>query len=165
LTCAALCINVELQNTFHQLAMHATLRKLLIAGTAVNSAAFGQTELTFAPQQLSGWWAESYNTDATCGPQNLRVKHEFSNDGKRLRLRFDRKWKTELGESEGFEATVLASTERTLVVRYDGESRKKRNGQAVEWELSIVAPGVYRWRETEWPAGKVNTVVGIKCSN
>jgi hypothetical protein len=146
--------------------MHATLLKLLVAGAAVvGSDAIGQTELTFAPQHLSGWWAESYNTDPTCGPQNLRVKYESSNDGKRLRLRFDRKWKTELGESEGFEATVIASTERSLVVRYDGESRKKRNGQPVEWELSIVAPGVYRWRETEWPPGEVNTVVGIRCSN
>ena len=129
----------------------------------LSQAAVGQPALQFDAKQLSGWWAESYNTDVTCGPQNLRVRHEFSADGRRLLLRFDRKWKTELGETEKFEATVVSSTERTLTIRYDAETRKKRNGQPVEWELSIVAPGVYRWRETEWRAGEVNTVVGLRC--
>jgi hypothetical protein len=123
-----------------------------------------QTELEFDQNALSGWWAESYNTDITCSPENLRVKHGFSSDGKRLLLQFDRKWKTDLGETGQLEATVLSQTRRSIVILYDGETRKKRNGQLVEWELSIVAPGVYRWRETEWLSGKVNTVVGIKCS-
>ncbi len=125
---------------------------------------FAQSTLSFSPEQLSGWWAESYNADLACGPQNLRVKHEFSKDGKRLNLRFDRKWKTELGKKDGISATILKSTQRTIVIRYDGESRRKQNGELVEWELSIVAPGVYRWRETDWPAGEVNNVVGIRCT-
>lgn len=135
---------------------------LLVATPYLSAQA--QTGEEFDRKSLSGWWAESYNTDITCGPQNLRVRHEFSPDGKRLLFRFDRKWKTELGETEQFEASVISQTRRSIVIRYDGESRKKRNGQQVEWELSIVAPGVYRWRETEWPAGDVNTVVGVKCS-
>lgn len=129
--------------------------------TAVGAA---HADNSFDMKQLSGWWAESYNTDVTCGAQNLKVKHEFSADGKRLYLRFDRKWQTELGETDHTEATVLSSTERTLVIQYDGESRYRPDGKLQEWELSIVAPGVYRWRETSWPAGDVNTVVGVRCS-
>jgi hypothetical protein len=85
-------------------------------------------------------------------------------DGKRLEMRFDRKWKTELGETDHFGATIVSATTRTLVIRYDGETRLKRSGKPVEWELAVVAPGVYRWRETEWRPGEVNTVVGIRCS-
>ena len=134
---------------------------LIVASSLLSTQA--QSNEEFDKTSLSGWWAESYNTDITCGSQNLRVKHEFSTDGKRLLLRFDRKWKTELGEAEKFEATVVSQTRRSIVIRYDNERRKKRSGQQVEWELSIVAPGVYRWRETEWPVGEVNTVVGVKC--
>jgi hypothetical protein len=118
----------------------------------------------FDPSQLSGWWGESYNTDQTCGSQNLKATMRVDGPSKRLEMRFDRKWKTELGESEGFGATIVSATARTLVVRYDNEKRTTRNGQLQEWELSVVAPGVYRWRETSWPAGEVNTVVGIRCS-
>jgi hypothetical protein len=88
----------------------------------------------------------------------------FSSDGKRLQLVFDRPWQTELGLLTQFNATIVSSTERTLVIRYDNETRKRRNGQPVEWELSIAAPGVYRWRETEWKPNEVNTVVGIRCA-
>lgn len=50
-------------------------------------------------------------------------------------------------------------------MRYDNETRLNANGKLVEWQLIIVAPGVYlRWRETDWPEGKVNGVVGIRCS-
>jgi hypothetical protein len=67
--------------------------------------------------------------------------------------------------AEKFSATILSSTQRTLVIRYDGERRLKRNGEPIEWELSIAAPGVYRWRETGWEPARVNTVVGIRCSD
>lgn len=119
----------------------------------------------FKRAELAGWWAESYNTDVACGPKNLRVKYEFSDDGKRLLLKFDRRWKTQIGETSQLGSTVLSSTERSLVIRYDTEKRTKKNGQLVEWELTIVAPGVYRWRETEWETGEVNAVVGIKCAS
>jgi hypothetical protein len=87
-----------------------------------------------------------------------------SADGKRLEMQFDRKWKTELGETDHFGASIVAASSRTLVIRYDGETRLKRSGKPVEWELAIVAAGIYRWRETEWTPGEVNTVVGIRCS-
>jgi len=131
---------------------------------AAVSVGVAQADNSFDMKQLSGWWAESYNTDVTCSADNLKVKHELSADGKRLSLKFDRRWQTELGEMDHVEATVLSSTERTLVIQYDGESRSRPDGKLQEWELSIVAPGVYRWRETSWPTGNVNPVVGIRCS-
>jgi len=121
--------------------------------------------LPFQVDQLSGWWAESYSPQPACDPSNLRVRHVFSEDGKRLEIIFDRPWRTELGMAEKFGATILSATDRTLVIRYDGETRRTRNGQPVEWEMSIAAPGVYRWRETSWDPTAVNTVVGIRCSN
>jgi hypothetical protein len=140
---------------------------LLVATTIVATTTFAVTNPTSFPfdrSQLSGWWGESYNTDFTCGPQNLKTTMEVSPDGKRLKMRFDRKWKTELGETDQFASTIISATNRTLVIQYDGETRLKKSGKPVEWELAIVAPGVYRWRETEWKPGDVNTVVGIRCS-
>ena len=136
---------------------------VLVAASVHCIAATDLTPFPFDPAQLAGWWAESYNTDTTCGPQNLRTTMQVDPVAKRLEMRFDRMWKTELGERDRFGARILSATARSLVIQYDGETRKKRSGEPVEWELSIVAPGVYRWRETEWRAGEVNTVVGIRC--
>ncbi|MCU0869107.1 MAG: hypothetical protein MUF30_05790 [Burkholderiales bacterium] len=139
-------------------------RTVLTVVAALTASLHAHAAPVFSPDQLSGWWAESYNTDVACGPQNLRAKHEFSADGKRLVIRFDRKWTTELGEMEKVEAIIVGSSDRTITIRYDGETRRKDSGALQEWELTIVAPGVYRWRETDWPVGEVNTVVGIRCS-
>lgn len=130
----------------------------------ISYAAINPSPFPFDRGQLSGWWGESYNTDLACGPQNLKTTMEVTPDGKRLNMRFDRKWKTELGETEQAGATIISATSHTLTIRYDGETRLKRSGQPVEWELVIVAPGVYRWRETDWALGEVNSVVGIRCS-
>jgi len=120
----------------------------------------------FDPAQLAGSWAESYNTDSACGAENVKSTLALTADKKRLEIHLDRKIKTDLGgdETDQIGATVISAAQRTIVIRYDGETRKKKSGQPVEWELAIVAPGVYRWRETEWRPGTVNTVVGIRCS-
>lgn len=146
------------------------MRTMILLTCALLGAAFHCDAATdpspfpFDPQQLSGWWAESYDTDVTCGPRNLRVAMQIDAVAKRLEMRFDRKWKTELGELERAGAKILFATGRTLVIRYDNETRKGSNGEPVEWELAVVAPGVYRWRETDWPPGEVNIVVGVRCS-
>ena len=49
-------------------------------------------------------------------------------------------------------------------MRYDGEKRLNTNGKPMEWELAMVAVGVYHWRATDWALGKVNAGVGINCS-
>jgi hypothetical protein len=142
------------------------IRKLALI-VALNTSSWAATDpspFPFDPAQLSGWWAESYNTDLACGSKNLHTTMQVDPSSKRLEMKFDRKWKTELGEREHFGATIISATNRTLIIQYDGESRLKRSGKPVEWELAIVAPGVYRWRETEWQAGAVNTVVGVRCS-
>lgn len=135
----------------------------LLTASIVSFAAADPKLMSFDRAQLSGWWGESYNTDLACGSENLKTTMEISSDGKRLEMRFDRRWKTELGETDHFGATIVAATSRTLTIQYDNETRKKASGKPVEWELAIVAPGVYRWRETEWKSGEVNTVVGIRC--
>ncbi len=88
---------------------------------------------------------------------------EISADGKRLDMRFDRLWETELGKTDRMGAKIISATSRSLVIQYDNETRLKVTGKPEEWELIIVAPGVYRWRETDWKEGKVNIVVGIRC--
>ena len=152
-----------MQRTSH---IFATVALLCAGGLAqAVSAPSAQPEgLAFPVSQLSGWWAESFSSVPACDPGNVRTRQVFSPDGKRLQLVFDRPWKTELGLLTQVGATIVFSTERTLVIRYDGETRLKRNGQPVEWELSMAAPGVYRWRETEWKPSEVNTVVGIRCA-
>jgi hypothetical protein len=137
---------------------------LIVSQLAVAQTASQPRTLAFDIAQLSGWWAESYSSVPACDPSNVRTRQVFSEDGKHLKFLFDRPWQTELGPATEFEATIISSTDRTLVIRYDNESRKKRTGQPVEWELSIAAPGVYRWRETEWKREEVNTVVGIRCT-
>jgi hypothetical protein len=139
---------------------------LLIVGVCQTSSASTDTSpFPFNREQLAGWWAESYNTDLACGPQNVRSTMEISPDGKRLDMRFDRLWKTAQGETDHISAAIVSSTSRSITIRYDRETRLKSNGQPQEWELTIVVPGVYRWRETDWKEGKVNVVVGIRCSS
>lgn len=89
---------------------------------------------------------------------------QLSDDRQKLVIFNDRTWVSKLGETNRFSATVLAETDRSLTLRYDAENRRTADGKLVEWQLIFVAPGVFRWRETDWPEGKVNGVVGIRCS-
>jgi hypothetical protein len=141
------------------------LRSLIILAITLplSAAAEDASPFPFDRTQLSGWWGESVNTAPACGFQNLKTAMEISQDGKRLAIRYDRKWSTALGTHDGASASIVAATSRTLTIRYDDETRRKASGKPVEWELSMVAPGVYRWRETDSPAGEVNIVVGIRC--
>jgi hypothetical protein len=62
-------------------------------------------------------------------------------------------------------ATIVRSTERTFTLLYDGEPRMRSDGAPIQWQLSMVASGVYRWRDTSWPDKDVNVVVGIRCDS
>lgn len=132
---------------------------LAACGQAPRSPAAG-----FDSSQLSGWRAESFDDSEACAATNVRSQYIISRDGKRLLMKMDRKWKTGLGELDSVEATVLAASPRSLTIQYDGETRVDAAGKTVAWELVIVAPGLYRWRETSWESGKVNIVVGVRCS-
>ena len=153
--------NLRLSN-FCRLPWFACL--LAISQFAPAQTAAQPQSLSFDITQLSGWWAESYSPEPACDTKNLRTRQVFSEDGKRLTFVFDRPWKTELGLATEFQATIISSTQRSLIIRYDNETRKKRTGESVEWELTMAAPGVYRWRETEWKPSEVNTVVGVRCT-
>ena len=120
--------------------------------------------LGFDVSRLSGWWAESYSTRPACDPSNLRINYRFAADGKRVEIAFDRPWLTATGMAEKLGADIVSSTPRTLTIRYDRDPRRTQDGRTVEWELSVVAPGVYRWRQTDWDPRDVNDVVGIRCA-
>lgn len=139
-----------------------SLLSVIFAATACGESA--SQSLPFDRQQLAGWWAESYSSEPVCSKDNLKTTMEISPDGKRLEMRFDRKWKTELGEKDSTGATIVSATNRSLTIQYDGETRKTESGATQTWELIMVAPQLYRWRETGWEPGKVNIVVGVRCS-
>ena len=134
---------------------------LLIGCTSTSSQ---PRNLSFDTQLLTGWWSDNASTAQACTKENPRIRFVFGEDGEHLVLQFDRKWDTEIGESDKFGAKIVSATDRTLVIQYDGESRLDPAGKPNQWELAVVAPGVYRWRATEWRAGTVNAVVGVKCS-
>jgi hypothetical protein len=135
---------------------------LLFSG--VTHAAASPASFPFDSNQLAGLWVENYDTDPACAPDKLKMRMQLSLDGKHLDITYDRRWKTELGEKTGSRATVLSASTTTLVIQYEEETRLKRSGWPQEWELAVVAPGVYRWRETDWEPGRANIVVGIRCS-
>jgi len=143
---------------------HVVLAQILVLFSPLCLGARNSDPFPFDSGQLSGWWVENYDTHAACGPDNPRTQLTIDPTGSRLEMRMDRTMDTALGAIDRLEATILKATSRTLVIQYDGETRRKSNGQPMEWELAIVAPGVYRWRETDWPPGEVNVVVGIRCS-
>jgi hypothetical protein len=120
---------------------------------------------TFNQAQLEGSWADSVSTEAACSAQNTRFSYTFSADLSRVTVKFDRAIDSGIkGKISEVDAEIISSTARTLVIRYQGESRLSAIGKPIEWELAIVAPGIYRWRATDWQQGEVNTVVGIRCA-
>ncbi len=142
----------------------ATLPLLALASTSA-FAAIEPTPFPFDVNQLSGVWADSVDTEPACAMKNGHFRYEFSSDRKRLAIQFDREIDSgAAGKVSHIDATVLAATARTITFRYDGEQRMNSLGKPIEWQLAMVAPGVYRWRATDWRAGQVNTVVGIRCS-
>lgn len=145
--------------------MAAVLAAGLSTTAAPSLARSDPAPFPFDAAQLSGWWAESYNTNLACGPDNLRTTLQVDPVARRLEMKFDRQWQTALGPADHVGAKIVYASRRTLIIQYDHEKRLKKTGQPVEWELAVVAPGVYRWRDTEWQPGDVNTVVGIRCTN
>jgi hypothetical protein len=119
--------------------------------------------LAFQVHQLAGSWAESAGTAPICTNNEVRYQFEFTPDPGRLTIRLNRLHPTEIGEFDKVNATITASTSSTLTLQYQGETRRRDDGQLLEWQLVVVSPGVYRWRETSWPPEGVNVVVGVRC--
>ena len=132
--------------------------------TLLLSAAVTAATTPFDVTQLSGSWSDSFNSNSVCDPSRHLTRMQLSDDHARLAIFNDRMRSSKLGEANHFAATVVAETERSLTIRYDNENRLDDQGKPVEWQLIVVAPGVYRWRQADWPEGKVNGVVGIRCS-
>jgi len=120
--------------------------------------------LKFTVSQLAGSWAESTNTRPICTNNEVRYRFEFAPDGRRVTVKLNRIHPTEIGDKDEIAATIIESTETTLTIAYDNETRRREDGSLVQWQLAVVSPGVYRWRETSWQPQAVNVVVGIKCS-
>jgi hypothetical protein len=134
---------------------------VLLVWTTSGMASVDQAPFPFDISQLSGTWVDNYSPEEACISTNARFRYEFSSDRKRVTLSFNHKPDTPLPVGERIGANILSATAHTLVIKYDEETRMDSTSKPVEWELSVVAPGVYRWRATD---RKVNTVVGIRCS-
>lgn len=133
----------------------------LAFGLLVNFSASAQD---FDKSLLPGLWAESVNTQPACAGDNLHFRFELSEDGKILGFKLDRMWTIASGKSvDKYSAKVLETTASTMVIEYI-DLNEVPDGYPKVWELAFVSPGVYRWRATVWPEGKVNTVVGIRCT-
>ena len=128
------------------------------------SAAAVAAPPVFDDDQLSGSWSVSVNANATCSGERRLTRMQLSDDHRRLAIFNDRTWTSKLGVTNHFAATVTAEAEHSLTLVYDNETRRNASGKLVEWQIVFVAPGVFRWRETSWAEGKVNGVVGIRCS-
>lgn len=120
--------------------------------------------LNFVLDQLAGSWAESSSSKSVCTDDEVRYRFEFAPDGKKLTVRLNRIHSTEIGDRDEIAASIIESSEHSLTIAYDGESRLHPDGTPLQWQLVVVAPGVYRWRETTWPAEGVNVVVGVRCT-
>jgi hypothetical protein len=129
--------------------------------TMLSTAALAQE---FDRSLLSGEWVESDDTDFACTKDKPHQRFELSEDGKTLVFKIDRKLLIATGKAvDQYSATVILATPRALVIEYNNTEGAPK-GFPKAWELAFIAPGVFRWRATEWPVGHVNRVVGVRCS-
>jgi hypothetical protein len=119
---------------------------------------------TFDKAQMSGVWTESVDTSIACDSKNLHNSFEFSADGKTLTFKLDRPWKIANDkEVSQYSAKIIKESQNSLTIEYfDTEGLPEDYPKA--WDIVFVADGVYRWKASNWPDSKVNSVVGIRCS-
>lgn len=58
--------------------------------------------------QLSGSWSDSVNANSVCDQARHFTRMQLSDDHARLAIFNDRTWKSKLGETSRFAATVVA---------------------------------------------------------
>lgn len=137
------------------------LAALLAAGAMPHGIA---APVEFDRALLAGTWADSDSTAPACARNNLHYTLELSADGKTLVFKLDRKWRIATGaQVEQYSATVLDVAPQMLTIRYNADIGPLPADYPAKWEMAFVAPGVYRWRATEWRGGEVNTIVGVRC--
>lgn len=139
------------------------LAATLLTASPLSRAALGPAGFPFDPAQLAGVWTENASNEIACAPGKLQFRFRLDTTRQRLEIRADRPQKLGDREADRYSAQILSATPNSLIIRYDNEQRVTMAGKMVEWELSVVAPGIYRWRATDWPRHEVNTVVGIRC--
>lgn len=140
------------------------LAATLLFASPLSRAALGPASFPFDPAQLAGVWTENASNEIACAPGKVQFRFQLDPVRQRLDIHLDRLQK--LGDREAadrYSAQIISATPNTLIIRYDNEQRLTMAGKTVEWELSVVAPGIYRWRATDWQRHEVNSVVGIRC--
>ena len=95
--------------------------------------------LKFTVAQLGGSWAESTNARPVCTNNEVRYRFEFAPDGKRVTVKLNRIHPTEIGDKDEITATIIESTETTLTIAYDSETRRRDDGSLVQWQLAVVS--------------------------
>jgi hypothetical protein len=138
--------------------MKNTLASVLLSLPSIAIADAG----SFDRSRLGGVWSESYDTGKACRADQPHVTFDLSKDGKTLTFNLDRTIKRASGEEVStYSATVTRGTKASLFIEYNHAVNPK---VPKRWEMAFVAPGIYRWRATEWDPGRVNIVVGLRCS-
>ncbi len=140
------------------------LAATLLVASSLARAALDPAAFPFDPAQLAGVWTENASNEVACTPGKAQFRFRLDPLRQRLEIRLDRLQK--LGDREAadrYSAQILSATPNSLIIRYDNEQRVTMSGKTVEWELTVVAPGIYRWRATDWARHEVNPVVGIRC--
>jgi hypothetical protein len=145
--------------------MRRALSVIALLWVGYASASSRASDLAFDTAQLAGSWVESVSVWPVCRDDPVRFRFEFAPDGKSLKVRLSRTHQTQIGSRDVVEASIVEATPFSLTISYVGETRKRADGTPQQWQLIVVAPGVYRWRETSWAAHVVNSTVGIRCGD
>lgn len=120
----------------------------------------------FDPAQLAGTWADNMSEVPACITITNHFKYVFDDEKNQLKIIYNKPIKTQaFGETNIFTARILHASTNSIIIRYDGEKRLNEKLQPLEWQLTMVAPDVFRWRATNMADSRVNNVIGIRCSS
>lgn len=113
---------------------------------------------------LDGSWDQGSDFASLCGADRAQHTMQFSDDGKNLVVKFDKPHKIYDGSTvTSVTYQVLATSDVSLTLALEGDSRHDTQGSPIVWELVVVGSGLFRWRATSYPVGTYNDVLGRRC--
>ena len=118
---------------------------LLAAVALVLGCASAQPPDVLSDIQGTWGWVEG---DFTCetNPHTIRL----SEDGRRLTFSYPHPIVEETGRKESV-YEVLGHGQHVIRLFLESETRTDEAGELVEWDLIMVSPDGYVWRQSDWP--------------